>query len=134
MNSPSTSTASLLPRASKPSSANASTTQKDYSAAFANLQERYGFGGGAPILPNTYPNTHPSSASRSSTRVKKWLKWPTSNPSRATPSARTCPSPVLHENSLGTPVGPAPKDYESALRNLTDTYGGSGPVFGPGGW
>ncbi|KAI6107369.1 hypothetical protein EDD16DRAFT_1523296 [Pisolithus croceorrhizus] len=132
MNSSSASTASLLPHAPKPSTANASATRKDYSAAFSDLQAHYGLGGGAPILPNTY--LHPDTGPAPPTTIKKWLKWSTSSPSRATPSSGTHPSPARQENSSGTLTGAARKDYESALWNLTDTYGGPGPALGPEGW
>lgn len=136
MNSSSSSTASLLQRTSKRSKDNATATRKDYSAAFSDLQAHYGLGGGAPILPSTYfhPDTGPVPHSAPPMTIKKWVKWPTSNPSPATPSSGTHPSPALQENSSGTLTGAARKEYESALWNLTDTYGGPGPALGPEGW
>lgn len=136
MNSSSSSTASLLQRTSKRSKDNASATRKDYSAAFSDLQAHYGLGGGAPILPSTYfhPDTGPVPHSAPPMTIKKWVKWPTSNPSPATPSSGTHPSSALQENSSGTLTGAARKEYESALWNLTDTYGGPGPALGPEGW
>ncbi|KAI5992886.1 hypothetical protein EDD15DRAFT_2196757 [Pisolithus albus] len=135
MNSSSTSTASLLQHTSKRPNENAGATRKDYSAAFSDLQAQYGVGGSAPILPSTYfhPDTSPAPSSAPPTTIKKWVRWPTSNPSLATPSSGTHPSPARQENSSGTLTGAARKEYESALWNLTDTYGGPGPALGPEG-
>ncbi|KAL4065674.1 hypothetical protein V8B97DRAFT_1144824 [Scleroderma yunnanense] len=76
MNSVSTSTVSLLPRNAQ----HAAGTQKDYAAAFADLQSRYGLGTSSlPAPPNCgSPRSQPTSSTShtTNTTAKKWIKWP----------------------------------------------------------
>ncbi|KIJ12391.1 hypothetical protein PAXINDRAFT_171199 [Paxillus involutus ATCC 200175] len=78
------STASLL------SSFKQSQPQKDYSAAFGDLQSRYGMGVHVPCIPQS-----PAPSAPTTSNSKKWYKWRSSQSSSATPVVST-PSCTLH--------------------------------------
>jgi len=114
MSSPTASTASLISKDKKPS-----PPQKDYAAAFADLQSSYGASGHAPVLP--------VSSAKSSKKSKTDDAAATQPPSNSEPTPNDSKKGTA-EGGLQPPT-PAKKDYESAFASLQSSFGfgGSAP-------
>ncbi|KAF9219835.1 hypothetical protein BS17DRAFT_788482 [Gyrodon lividus] len=112
MNAPST--ASLVPLSSKPSQ-----PQKDYSAAFGELQSQYGLG---VHLPNPHHIQSSAPPAPTTSNPKKWYKWGSSQSSSAASIINT-PTNTLRPSKCATPPE---KVYEAHLGQLMAEYGHGG--------